>query len=193
MTTVYLARHAESDWNLENRFQGSTDRPLTERGREQARTLAGELAEIPLDAVYTSPLRRALETARIVAATQGLSPVALAELSEIDVGSWAGLSRGEVESRFPEAFRRWVNGGEGWDDGESYASMSARVLVAIRRVAAEHPDGIVLVVSHGGPIRAVHAAAARLDVYTHRRLRAVEPNARLSAVAVENGEITRLD
>ena len=193
MTTVYLARHAESDWNVENRFQGSTDRPLTERGREQARALAAELAGIPLAAVYTSPLRRALDTARIVSAAQGLTPVARPELSEIDVGSWAGLSRGDVESRFPEAFRRWAGGGEGWEDGESYASMSARVLDAIRRVAEEHPDGIVLVVSHGGPIRAVHAAAARLDVYAHRRLRPVEPNARLSAVAVENGEITRLD
>jgi broad specificity phosphatase PhoE len=193
VTTVYLVRHAESDWNVENRFQGSTDRPLTDRGREQARTLAGELAEIPIDAVYASPLRRALDTARIVAAAKGVTPVALAELSEIDVGGWAGLSRSDVESRFPEAFGRWVAGGEGWEDGESYASMSARVLDAIRRIAEEHPDGIVLVVSHGGPIRAVHAAAARLDVYAHRRLRPVEPNARLSAVAVENGEITRLD
>jgi broad specificity phosphatase PhoE len=193
VTTVYLARHAESDWNVENRFQGSTDRPLTERGRAQARALAAELAEIPLEGVYASPLRRALETAEIVAAAKGLEAVAVAELREIDVGGWAGLSRSEVESRFPEAFRRWVGGGEGWEDGETYASMSARVLTAVRRLAEEHPDGSILVVSHGGPIRALHAAASALDVHAYRRLHRVEPNARLSVVAVENGEITRLD
>jgi broad specificity phosphatase PhoE len=193
VTTVYLARHGESDWNVENRFQGSVDRPLTERGRVQARALASELADIPLEAVYTSPLRRAHETAEIVAAEKRLRAIPVAELSEIDVGAWAGLSRSEVESQFPEAFRRWVGGGEGWEDGESYASMSARVLAAVLRVAEGHPDRSVLVVSHGGPIRAVHAAAATLDVHAYRRLHRVEPNARLSAVAVENGEITRLD
>jgi broad specificity phosphatase PhoE len=193
VTTVYLARHAESDWNVENRFQGNVDRPLTERGRAQARALAAELAHVPLEGVYTSPLRRALETAEIVAADKGLRPIAVAELSEIDVGGWAGLSRREVESQFPEAFRRWVGGGEGWEDGESYANMSARVLAAVIRVAEEHPDTSVLVVSHGGPIRALHAAAAAMDVHAYRRLHRVEPNARLSTVAVENGKITRLD
>jgi broad specificity phosphatase PhoE len=190
VTTILLARHAESDWNVENRFQGHADRPLTERGREQAERLADELSESRLEAVYTSPLRRAHETAAIVAAPHGLEPVIVAELQEIDVGGWSGLSRAEVESRFPDAFRRWLGGGEGWEDGESYTEMAARVLAAVRRIAAEHAGGRVLVVSHGGPIRAVQAAAADTDVHTYRRLHRVERNARVSAVAVEDGRIT---
>jgi broad specificity phosphatase PhoE len=193
VTRVYLARHGESDWNVENRFQGRIDRPLTRLGRQQAATLAGALADTPVDAIYTSPLRRARETAEIVAARRGLEPVAVADLQEIDVGGWAGLSRGEVESRFPEAFSRWVGGGDGWEDGESYPQMAARVLRAVRRIAADHPDGRVLVVSHGGPIRAVHAAAAEMDVHAYRRLHRVEPNAGVSAVAVEDGRITPID
>jgi broad specificity phosphatase PhoE len=193
MTTVYLARHGESDWNVERRWQGHADRPLTERGREQAELLAERLADVKLDAVYASDLRRAWETAQAVAATRGLEVVRLPELREVDVGSWSGCTRDECAERFPEAFARWQEGGSGWDDGESYEEMGARIVEAIRTIAAEHPDGAVLVVSHGGPIRAVHAHALGVDIATHRRTGPVEPNARLSAVSVENGRILRTE
>jgi phosphoserine phosphatase len=193
MTTVYLARHGESDWNVERRWQGHADRPLTERGREQAELLAGRLADVKLDAVYASDLRRAWETAQAVAATRGLEVVRLPELREVDVGSWSGCTRDECAERFPEAFARWQQGGSGWDDGESYEEMGERIVEAIRTIAAEHPDGAVLVVSHGGPIRAVHAHALGVDIATHRRTGPVEPNARLSAVSVENGRILRTE
>ena len=77
MTTIYLARHAESDWNAENRFQGHTDRPLTEGGRAQAEALADELADKPLEAVFSSPLHRALDTAKLVAARHDLPAIYL--------------------------------------------------------------------------------------------------------------------
>jgi broad specificity phosphatase PhoE len=193
VTTIYLARHGESDWNAENRFQGHTDRPLTELGRRQAELLAGEVAGLPLAAVYTSPLRRCAETAEIVAGTLGVEPILEPALCEVDVGSWAGLTRAEVEERFPAGFRSWIAGGNGWEDGETYEQMSERVLAALRAIAGRHPNDQVLVVSHGGPIRAIHAAAESVSVQEYRRLRPVEPNARLSAVAVENGRIARLD
>jgi broad specificity phosphatase PhoE len=194
VTVVYLARHGESDWNAANRFQGHSDRPLTELGRRQAELLAEDLAEAAsLSAIYSSPLRRALETAAIVGARLGLVPVELDELREVDVGSWAGLSRTEVEQRYPEAFRRWLDGGEGWEDGESYTAMAARVLETVRAIARAHPDDELLVVSHGGPIRAVQAAADGMDVHDYRRLSRVAPNAGLSRVAVEDGRISRLD
>jgi broad specificity phosphatase PhoE len=193
VTTVYLARHGESDWNAENRFQGQTDRPLTELGRRQAELLAQEVARLRLAAVYTSPLRRSTETAEIVAGPLGIEPIVEPALSEVDVGSWAGLTRAEVAHRFPEGFRSWIGGGNGWADGETYEQMSDRVVAAVRAIGGRHPDEQVLVVSHGGPIRALHAAADGLGVQEYRRLRPVEPNARLSAVAVENGRIARLD
>jgi broad specificity phosphatase PhoE len=194
VTTVYLARHGESDWNAANRFQGRCDRPLTARGRRQAEALAAELAAVPgLSAIYSSPFRRALETARVVGERTGLEPVAVDDLCEVDVGSWTGLTRAEVEEQFPDAFRRWLDGGEGWEDGESYADMSVRVLAAVVGFGDAHPNGGILVVSHGGPIRAVQAAAAGMDVHEYRRLRRVEPNAGLSRVAVEGGRIARID
>ena len=194
MTTVHLARHGESDWNAAGRFQGHTDRPLTARGLRQAEKLAEELAvDSDLTAIYTSPLRRAFDTAAAVGARLGLEPVPLLELREVDVGAWAGLTRAEVEERFPGAFRRWLVGGEGWEDGESYTEMSDRVLGALFRIAAAHPGQAILLVSHGGPIRAILAAAAGMDVHAYRRLERVEPNAGLSRVGVENGTISRLD
>lgn len=189
MTTIYLARHGESDWNAANRFQGHSDRPLTEEGRRQAEALAELVAAENVDTIYSSPLIRALETARIVAARTGLEVSELDDLREVDTGSWSGLSRAEVQERFPEGFERWISGGSGWEDGETYEEMGERVLRAIRTIAAAHPHGRVLIISHGGPIRAVQSAAEGIDLHEYRRLRPVEPNARLSAVAVEDGTI----
>jgi broad specificity phosphatase PhoE len=192
VTTLLLARHGETDWNRARRWQGHADRPLTDRGRAQATALAERLADIELDAVYSSDLRRARETAEAVARAQGLAVVELPELREVDVGSWEGLTRDEAEARFPDGFRRWRAGGTGWDDGETYAEMSTRVLAAVERIANEHEGGRILVVSHGGPIRAIHGAALGMDVEDYRRIRPVEPNARLSAVCIEDGRFTEL-
>jgi broad specificity phosphatase PhoE len=192
VTTLLLARHGETDWNRARRWQGFADRPLTERGKSQARALAERLADIALDAAYSSDLRRARETAEAVAEAQGLEVIQLPELREVDVGSWEGLTRDEAEERFPEGFQRWRDGGTGWDDGETYGEMSRRVLAALDRIAREREGGRVLIVTHGGPIRAIHAAALGMDVEAYRRIRPVEPNARLSAVCVEGGRLTEL-
>jgi broad specificity phosphatase PhoE len=192
MTTLLLARHGETDWNHARRWQGHADRPLTDRGRAQAVDLAERLADIPLDAVYSSDLRRARETAEAVAHAHGLEVVELPELREVDVGSWQGLTRDEAEARFPEGFLRWRAGGTGWDDGETYGGMSKRVLAAVDRIAGAHQGGRVLIVTHGGPIRAIHGAALGMDVEAYRRIRPVEPNARLSAVCFKQGRLTEL-
>jgi broad specificity phosphatase PhoE len=192
VTTILLARHGESDWNREVRWQGHADRPLTERGRLQAAALADRLADIDLDAVYSSDLRRARETAAMVAERKDVPLQTLPELREVDVGSWSGLTRDEARERFPDGYARWLDGGPGWTDGETYEQMTERVLGALQRIANTHPDGWVLVVAHGGPIRAVHAAALGMNVHAYRRIRPVEPNARLSAVCTENGRLTRL-
>jgi broad specificity phosphatase PhoE len=192
VTTILIARHGESDWNRERRWQGHADRPLNERGREQARALAERLAHVELDAVYSSDLRRARDTAAVVADRQGLEVQVMPELREVDVGSWSGLTRAEAEERFPDGFRRWRSGFPGWEDGETYDAMTDRVVAAVERIGHENEGGRVLVVSHGGPIRAFHAAALGLDVHAYRRLRPVEPNARLSAVCFVDGRLTEL-
>lgn len=190
--TILLARHGQSDWNVARRWQGHADRPLTDAGRRQAYALAKRLADVDVEALYASDLTRARETAAIVAREKGLAVEARPELREVDVGSWSGLTRAEAEERFPEAFCRWLEGGPGWEDGETYEEMAERIGNAVRAIAADHPGGRVLVVSHGGPIRAVHALALGLDVRAYRRIRPVEPNARLSAVCLEDGRFTEL-
>jgi phosphoserine phosphatase len=192
VTTILLARHGESDWNRTKRWQGFADRPLTELGRQQAEALAERLERTELDAIYASDLRRARETAEVVARTRGLTVRTTPDLREVDVGSWSGLTRAEAEERFPDGYARWLNGGEGWEDGETYLQMSDRVIRAIHRIAGAHDGGRVLVIAHGGSIRAVHAAALGIDVHSYRRIQRVEPNATLSAVCLENGRLTEL-
>ncbi len=192
ISTILLARHGESDWNRSKQWQGFTDRPLTDVGRRQAAELAERLRDTELDAIYSSDLQRARETAEIVAASKGLSVETTPDLREVDVGSWSGLTRAKAEAEFPEGYARWLNGGEGWDDGETYEQMGARVVRAIQRIAKSNQGGRVLVVAHGGSIRAVHAAALGVDVHTYRRIQRVEPNATLSAVCVDDGRLTEL-
>jgi probable phosphoglycerate mutase len=192
VTIILIARHGQSDWNADRRWQGHADRPLTEKGHEQARALAARLAHIDLEAVYSSDLQRARETAAVVAENQGLEVQEDPDLREVDVGSWSGLTRAEAEERFPEGFARWKAGYPGWEDGETYEAMTDRVIAAVKRLAAAHTDERVLIVSHGGPIRAIHAEALGLDVHAYRRLRPVEPNARLSAVCDVEGRLTEL-
>jgi broad specificity phosphatase PhoE len=153
-TTILLARHGETDWNLERRVQGHSDRPLNERGRAQARVLADELEGEQIDAVYASDLARAHETARVVADRRGLDVAVLPELREKNFGSWEGLTDTEIRSRFPDAQRG------AWGDGETSDDVTLRVVRALHRIAAAHPGGRVLVVAHGGPLRAVLSQCA---------------------------------
>jgi broad specificity phosphatase PhoE len=191
-TTILLARHGESDWNRSEQWQGFADRPLTELGREQAQALARRLGDVELEAIFSSDLQRARETASAVAQERGLEVQEVRDLREVDVGSWSGLTRAEAETRFPEGYARWIDGGEGWDDGETYGQLGERVVTAIRKIAAEHEGDRILVVAHGGTIRAIHAAALGLDVSAYRRTRRVEPNGGLSVVEIEDGRLTAL-
>jgi probable phosphoglycerate mutase len=193
VTTILLARHGETDWNRENRFQGHADPPLNETGRAQAAQLAAVLAAEPLAAVYSSPLRRAFETAQILAASHELEPVPVDALREVDVGSWEGLTRAEIEERFPEQFARWRDYEAGWEDGESYEEMSRRVIAGLLELAAAHEGERILAVSHGGPVRAAYALADGITHSEARRRGQVVANAFVAEFAVEAGVFRRVD
>lgn len=149
MTTLLLVRHGETDWNADGRLQGHTDRPLSDYGRRQARQLASELEAEELEAIYSSDLARARETADIVGEQLGLPVELEPDLREKDWGNWEGLSlveRDRVE---------FV--------GESTEAHQERTLRALRRIAEGHPgDSRVLVVTHGGSMRRVQVAAMGL-------------------------------
>lgn len=191
-TTVVLVRHGETDWNRDDRFQGHADIPLNEAGRAQARELGLELEGEAFEAVYSSPLRRADETATILAESLGLEVERARELMEVDVGSWSGLTRAEVADRFPEGFRRWLDYGHGWDDGETYDALGARVVAGLRRIAAAHPETRVLAVTHGGPIRSALAAADGVPFGEARRSIHVIGNCAVVRLAVRAGNLERL-
>ncbi len=172
MTTILLARHAETDWNRDRRYQGHADPPLNEAGRRQAQRLADELAGQPIDAVYTSDLRRASETAEIVASRLGLPVETEVSLREIDVGSWQGLTRQELDGR-------------DWD-GESHEQHRERMLRALRQIGRGHPRGRVLVVSHGGSLRRIQ------EVVLGEELPVIE-HCSVWPFVIEEGTLSRLD
>jgi len=172
VTNLLLVRHGETDWNAEGRLQGHTDTALNDFGRRQATTLAEELARERLDAVYASDLARARETAEIVAARIGLRVVLDGDLREKDWGSWEGLTPAE---RDVVAFA-----------GESTEEHRERILRALRRIAARHPRGRVLVVTHGGSLRRVQAAALGFAL-------PVIENCGRWAVAYEDGAFRAID
>jgi len=173
VTTLLLVRHGETDWNADGRLQGQTDRPLSEFGRRQARQLADELAREELEAIYSSDLSRARETAEIVAERLGLPVVLDPDLREKDWGTWEGLTA--VERDRVEFV------------GESTEAHQERILRALRRISERHPDGgRILVVTHGGSMRRVQTAALGMAL-------PVVENCGRWACAWENGAFRALD
>jgi broad specificity phosphatase PhoE len=194
---LLIARHGETDWNKQLRFQGHADPPLNETGRRQAAELAARLAREPIDAIWASPLQRARETAEIVAEPHGLAVELEPGLMEVDVGSWSGKTRAELEELYPDAFRRWVevDGGwdPGWQDGETYEQMAERVRAAVERIAAQHADQTVLLVAHGGTVRALQSIALGLSFTDARRSGIRLRNCGLFEADLGAGRFARID
>lgn len=158
---LLLARHGESIWNAERRFQGRTDIPLSARGRAQAEALGVALRRFNVAGVYVSPFRRARETAEVALAGTGVPLVPLEELRELSLGEWEGCTVDEVRARDGDPYRAWLLAPRDCPPpgGEPLDAVSSRVRGAIDRIAAAHPNGEdVLVVAHGGVI-SVYACA----------------------------------
>jgi probable phosphoglycerate mutase len=173
-TTFYVIRHGETDWNLNGRWQGHADVPLNEVGRAQAQRLAARLrAEgAHFDALLSSDLLRAWETAGAVGAALGMTPQPLVALREIDVGNWSGLTGAEVLARDGETYER-IRSGEDLPRGgvgERFLDLYTRVVAAVERLAAEQPGRTLALVTHGGAVRALlmHAARDKIGLNVHR-------------------------
>jgi len=192
VTTLLLVRHGETDWNRDGRWQGHSDTHLNELGRQQAERLAEELDGA--DVVYSSDLIRARETAEILARRLGADVRLDERLRERGFGAWEGKTRAEIEAEFADAHARWVAGeGPGADDAEPFEDFAVRVRGFLDDVLARHPDETVLIVSHGGSIRVIHALASGLDyVRDHRSIPAV-PNCTLVRYSSKDGKLTPVD
>ncbi len=183
MATIFLTRHGQTDWNAERRWQGHADPPLNERGREEAHALAESLVSHGIEAIYSSDLVRARETAEIVAARLGLPVTLDARLREVDVGEWSGLTTPEIEQAYPDAMERRREGMTGWTKGEEMEAMGRRVVEALLAIE----DGRALVVTHGGPLRFTWATAGGGEGWVNAG------NCDVDAYAVEAGGIRWLD
>lgn len=169
-THLYLIRHGQTESNVEGRWQGQQDGVLTYEGREQAQRLA--LAMPELDALYSSPLGRARDTAVILGTANGWVVETVDAVQEIGFGSWENRTRDEIRAVDPdglasiEAGRDVRRGGT----GETYAEVQARMADAAEKLAMRHPDQSVGIVSHGGAIRALGTTVLGLDFATRHRL-----------------------
>ena len=164
---LYLARHGLTQGNVEGVREGLADEPLLPEGCEQARRLAAQVRDLPVQEVWTSPLARARETARIVAEACELPLHVDEDLRELDAGPWEGLTAGEIEQRYPEEYRRWEEdpGAFRLPGRETLGEVQQRVVAALERIRAR--GRCALVVTHTAPLRLarVHYAGEDLNCF----------------------------
>ncbi|NLI99519.1 histidine phosphatase family protein [bacterium] len=150
LTTIYLIRHGECEGNREGLFRGRFNYPLNEQGIEQARSLATELMNVPLDAVYTSPLTRAYQTAEIVCQGRSIAPIIEEGFNNIYLGAWEGKPKSEVEKEQPHEFRLWRTEPEKlrMEGAETLDLVQKRAVSSLIRITGERRGGGFAVVTH---------------------------------------------
>lgn len=186
MAVLLLIRHGVTDATGKHLYGRGPGVHLSRRGRDQAEGLAERVAGVRLDAIYSSPLERCMETAEPVAGAAGLPVRTLPGVLEVDVGRWTGRTFASLRRTRQWRLIHEVPSATAFPGGESLAAAQLRTVAALEEVAERHPRGAVAVVSHGDPIRLAlaHYAGIHLDLF--RRLEAAPGS--ISAVAVGRGE-----
>jgi len=149
MTQIILARHGETEWNVAEVFRGRIDIELNETGIKQAELLAEYLSHMKIDAVYSSPLKRALKTAEIIASYHKTAVEVAPGLIDFDYGEWQGLAHQEVRNKYEELYAEWINNPDQVriPTGESLGEVRERAMGVVSDVIAKY-EGIVVLVSH---------------------------------------------
>ena len=170
VTRLFLVRHGATTATEEDRFSGSSGAELSDQGRWQAARLGERLSRQSITAIYSSPLSRALETARIVAGHCGVEPITRDGLREISHGRWEGMKREDVERQFGAEYSAWEADPFTFAPagGESGVAVLARALPVIREIVAAHPAGQLLVVSHKATLRLVLSSLLGFDPRGYR-------------------------
>jgi broad specificity phosphatase PhoE len=150
MTEIYLVRHGQTEWNREAIFRGTTDVPLNDSGIEEAGLAAEALRRIAIEAVYSSPLARARQTAEPIARVHGLDLRIAEGLMDLCFGEWQGVSYQAVREKYPDLYRAWREAPHtiAFPGGESLAALQTRAVGAVREIVCHHPDGTIAMVSH---------------------------------------------
>jgi broad specificity phosphatase PhoE len=171
---VVLIRHAETDYNREGRVQGQSNAPLNDRGLLQAGCLARSFAAEPVDAIFSSPLQRAIQTAEPIASGLGLEIQVEPALIEIDAGAMDGLTGGEMRERFPDFMHAWRNGLAGSEPlpgGESLEEVQARAWTFVESLRDRDDLNLAVCVTHNFTLLSVIARAVQLPLGNISRLR----------------------
>ena len=172
MTIFWIIRHGQTDWNLEGRYQGIKDTPLNETGIQQAEVAADKVTDVNFEAIYSSPLKRAYRTAESVARRQGLDILVDRRLLEISQGKWEGMLFSDIEKRYPELIKKRKDDplNAQAPDGETVTQVADRVQSFLKEVSLKHPQGPVLLVSHGLALAVFKCLTLNiplLEVYGH--------------------------
>jgi broad specificity phosphatase PhoE len=173
MSLLYLVRHGETNHNAEERGLGRADVPLSERGLEQVRLIAARFARVPLDAVLSSPLQRALAIARTIAEQHALAVDIRPELTELDVGDTEGLAYAEIRTRFPDFYAAWTGDNPvhvPMPGGESIAALAER-LAPLADELLGGPDRVMVIVSHNFTLRVLVCLLLGIPVANFRNFR----------------------
>jgi broad specificity phosphatase PhoE len=170
---LILVRHCESQWNEEGRIQGFSDPELNETGKEQAERVAQALRGEKINAVYSSPLKRAVETARAIAQKHQLEVKVDPALKEIDTGELEGLTLEELRRLYGDFLKEWKEGRGSlrMPGGESLEELQRRAWGAIQRIVQTHSDGAVVVVSHTFTNLIILCSALNMDLSSFRRFK----------------------
>lgn len=157
MLRLLLVRHGETEWNKLLRYQGHTQTPLSEAGRQQAKALSKRLAKEKIDAFYSSDLKRAMETAEIIAAPHQMNVTGRPEFREIKFGAWEGLTYKEIIEKYPQEMGEWQvrPSVTRIPEGEILTEVNERAMAGIEQIKKDHSDQTILLVAHGGVTRVI--------------------------------------
>ena len=173
MTTLYLIRHGQTDWNRDKIFRGRADVPLNERGRKEAAALGRHVAHVRPDACYSSPLSRAVDTAEAALGAHSLEVKLDDGLIDIDYGEWQGIPDAEVRTRYADLYTRWQKTPHRvrFPGGESLAMVKKRSLASLDRIRSTHPEGTGFVVAHRVVTKVIMCAMLGLSGAAFWRIR----------------------
>lgn len=182
MICFYLVRHGQTLWNLSGRYQGSTDVSLSQTGLVQAEMTAQWFKNKNLDAIFTSPLKRAQMTANAIARPHGIRPVIKAEFSEICFGQWEGLTFEEIEERWPGKIEQMYKNPDTLhiEGGESFLEVEARTMKGMQDLLAQGDNKTYVIVSHGAAIRTI--LCGMLDLSLRYAWQFCQGNANISCI-----------
>ena len=186
---LYLVRHGQTEFSRENRFCGSSDPPLTSVGEAMAAAVAKAYASTPGEAIYTSPMLRARQTADALAKLTGSPALVEDGLKEIAYGEWESLTVDDVKARWPAAYGYWADdvASRGTPGGETAFAVAARAMRAVEAIRTRHASGNVLIVSHKATLRIIACALLGLDVRLFRE-RIAQPVAAVSMFVLTPGK-----